>query len=190
MTKKSPNRTPREITLEREKFIWDRRVKYGWSHLEIAEEWTRQNPRFRITRQGVTKAMARLRKRFLEEAAADRQIVKTEQLATLQALLQEAMNAWHRSKETSETHITEKSEAGSDGGKHSRMKAQVKKEEQVGDPRYLAEARNLLADIRKLLGLDVDRLMSLDLTKLPIDQLEAIAAGEDPVEVLAKGNVT
>lgn len=72
-------------------------------------------------------------------------VIKEKQAKLLMHLFQEAMEAWERSKLDAVSKIDEV------GGKNGARKSTTTKG-QAGDPRFIAEARAALADIRKIWG--------------------------------------
>ena len=107
--------------------------------------------------------------------------LKAQQLAELLLLRREAWAAWYRSQAPKEITATEATE----GGKTTR-KASVRKEEQVGDPRFLAEIRATVETEAKIAGTLAAARFKIDWESLSDVQLERLAAGEDPTQVMAE----
>ena len=72
-------------------------------------------------------------------------VIKDKQTKLLMHLFQEAMTEWERSKENAVKYSQQK--GGKEAGKKTRSIGG-----QCGDPRYLDQARQCLADIRKIWG--------------------------------------
>ena len=104
------------------------------------------------------------------------------QLAKLDEVEYEAWTAWQRSKEPMEETISEVEEAGH-GGK-GKQRARVTKRESAGDPRFLATVNSVVKQRSSLLGLYVLPRAPIDPTKLTDEQLQKLADGADPREIL------
>ncbi len=109
-----------EKTLTNEDRAFKLRVK-GWSQCKIAGK-------LGMTQQGVSKALKRATCRYTKAFLADIRHVKNEQVAQLEHIAHEAIEAWYKSK-TGSTN-----------------------ENNHGDPRYLAEFRKAKQNIRETLG--------------------------------------
>lgn len=135
-------RINKEIRLQREKTAWELRQKM-WSQDKIAEE-------LGITQSGVAKLLKRLTLRYAESFSEDIETVKAEQVAQLENIAFEAMQAWERSKEAANVVRVKRPLQGTSGEGEQTKEAR----DQDGDPRYLATAMKAKEDIRKILGAD------------------------------------
>ena len=142
--KKMPKggRLPKEVAQERERIAWDLRLK-GMTHHEIADFMG-------LNRSAVTKLLKRIRSRVNEKLDSDVGQHRSEQIARLERIYKESMDAWENSKLASKTVIKEEGQIGRASG----QKTTVKVEDADGDPRYLNIAMQALADLRKILSLD------------------------------------
>lgn len=132
-----------ESTLFKEEQAFKLRVQ-GWSQPQIAEE-------LQMTQQGVSKALKRITKRFAKQFLDDVKVIKHEQVAQLENVAHEAMEAWYKSKEAhKKNHTKVKGAATKEGAKSAETNRF--EEDQYGDPRYLGEFRKAKEDIRKILG--------------------------------------
>jgi hypothetical protein len=115
-----------------------------------------------ITQQGVSKILERC---YADYRARHRVSIDREtdrQLAALDHQYGEAMREWAKSKEAAtllrqrESRDGAAAAAGGEPAAPRRPDVETTKEVrgQCGDPRYLAEARRTLEDVRKILGLD------------------------------------
>lgn len=110
---------------ERERQAWSL-TQRGRTQGEIATE-------LGITQPSVSKILARLEQRVLGELAGSVQELELRQAARLEYLYREAVDAWESSKPISAV----------DGSAAAERRA-------PGDRRFLAEARTVLADLRRL----------------------------------------
>lgn len=152
MAHRTTGGVPREVLQEREAQAWNLRQKL-YTHQRIADE-------LGVERSTVTKTLLRL------SARANKQLVdlvteqKLAQLEQLSYMADEAMQAWHRSKEAQRsvgkrTVTQPASGLRKAGAPHEEMTVQT--EDQDGNARYLDAARAALGDIRKLLSLETQR---------------------------------
>jgi hypothetical protein len=93
---------------------------------------------------------------------------KVRQTVRLEYLFAEAMRAWEASKADA-TRKTQRKTQPASGGAGS--VAEIVVENSHGDPRYLSEARQALADTRKLLGLDAPQKLDLRASRNPYDAM-------------------
>jgi predicted transcriptional regulator len=133
---------PKEISKERERVVWSLRQKC-WTQERIAEY-------LEISQSAVAKILLRLNQRYSKELNEDIERVKTEQLAQLEHIADEAMQAWERSKEAAKTVRVKKGlgRDNQDGEQTNEAR------DQDGDPRYLTVAMKAKEDIRKITGSD------------------------------------
>jgi hypothetical protein len=106
---------------------------------------------------------------------------KAQQLAELALLRREAWAAWVRSQAPKEITATEATEGGT-----TTRKASVRKEEQVGDPRFLAEIRGVIETEAKIAGTFAPTHIKFDPDTLSTDQLRRLAMGE-PLDRVMQG---
>lgn len=138
---------PREIVLERERRAWELRQR-GWTHERIAQE-------IGVERSAVTKALGRMSKRTLARLGDEIMRAKAEQLAQLEFIADEALQAWERSKEASKAVV--RRQGGEQGRVEGPAMITTSMKDADGDPRYLEQARAAMKDIRAVLGFDVQR---------------------------------
>jgi hypothetical protein len=115
-----------------------------------------------ISQAAVSKILARADARLLQEQHDLGLRVKARQTMQLEHIRTEAMAAWHASKADATRRRQRRTDGtgGSTGGVTS--VAEVITEAQCGDPRYLAEARGAMSDVRKLWGLDAPQQLQID----------------------------
>lgn len=77
---------------------------------------------------------------------------------------------WDRSKTDATRRRQRQSDAGTSGGADHTI-AEVTVESQHGDPRYLDESRKVLADLRRVWGLDAPQRLDLRASRTPWDHL-------------------
>jgi hypothetical protein len=140
-------RVKRQITRQREARAWELRQQ-GWSLRRIAAE-------IGLGHSGVFAILRRVEKRVLAKLNADVEAEKARQFAVLDHILDEALQAWERSREPDKS-ITRKVGTNALGAMDPVPGEPVllTSRDSDGDPRYLSEARSALADLRKLWGLD------------------------------------
>jgi transcriptional regulator with XRE-family HTH domain len=149
------DRKNREQRRERERAIWTLRQK-GLTHQEIADQVS-------VERSSVSKILKRLNNRFLDKLDDEIQGAKIEQWQQLDYIVSESLSAWERSKEAQRNikRTQEALEHPGTGGTQDPEKPLVQSVstttaviDQDGNPNYLKAAREALADMRKLLGID------------------------------------
>jgi predicted transcriptional regulator len=134
----------------------------GRTQGEIAQE-------LQISQAAVSKILARADRRALEELTQQIERQKVRQTQRLDYLVAELMQAWVQSKADATRRRQRKSETAHGRGAHT--VAEVTVETQHGDPRYLDAIRKVLADQRKLWGLDAPQRVDLRASQMPLDQL-------------------
>jgi hypothetical protein len=132
--------------------------------------------RMGLGRNATQAALARCHKeakQLLGEHIVQQQAIRLEQLETL---LEEALAGWRRSQEeitTIETDGRAELVAGDEKSGSDRVvtlpKLVVRQTRQsAGDPAFLGRAREVLADMRRLMGLDAPRRIQLETPQEPI----------------------
>jgi predicted transcriptional regulator len=129
----------KHIATERRKKMWRLRQQ-GMTLETIAVQ-------LGVTASAVSRSLAKVDARANEKLATIRMSQKHAQLSQLLWQYEEYCKAWEKSKEDYQ-RATRKSTA--EGATDV-----LEGYERSGDPRYLAEARQCLRDIRSLLGLDI-----------------------------------
>lgn len=118
----------------------------GWTQHAIASD-------VHVSQAAVSKILARVDERLLQELSARVERQKVRQTQRLEHLYAEALHAWEQSKADATRRRQRQSDAaGSNGG--GQTVAEVVVETKHGDPRFLDEGRKALADLRKLWGLE------------------------------------
>jgi len=108
-----------------------------------------------LARQSVHRIIRRVEARYNTSIMATVAEIKARQAIMLEGAMDEAMSAWERSKNPSKRIRKQSGKGGVEGrAGQSNEHVETQVESQVGDPRYLAEARAALADLRKLYGLN------------------------------------
>jgi hypothetical protein len=105
--------------------------------------------RIGVNRSTISRDLRVLNDRWKESGVRDLDAAKGQELDRLDLLEREAWQAWEKSKGAHETTTTEQTSTG--GGE--RVKAAIRKDEQCGDPRYLAVVQWCIEQRGKLLGL-------------------------------------
>lgn len=135
----------------------------GWTQHDIARD-------LRVSQAAVSKILARADARALPALIDHVERQKVRQTQRLEYLFAELMRAWDQSKADATRRRQRKSEpGGGDRGVHTI--AEVTVETQYGDPRYMEEMRKVLADLRKLWGIDAPQRLDVRATRSPFDQL-------------------
>ena len=166
-------REPRATVQARALRVLERSVA-GLSQREIAAEEG-------MSQSAVSKILSRLEQRALEELVDRVERQKARQTLRLDYLYRESLRAWEASKADATRRVQKKTEPGSVGAPSATV-AQFVVETQHGDPRYLEVARKVLADQRRVWGLDAPQKLDVRATEGPFDAMsdEALA------EVLAR----
>jgi hypothetical protein len=133
-----PGGVPPEVVREREVKAWALRQR-GWTEARIAAE-------IGVSQMGVSKILARLERRAYAQLSKRIARSKARQTLQLEHLLDEAVQAWERSKQPSST-VKKTRGAGC-----SRTEKTIK--ENVGDPAFLAQARAILAQLGAIWGME------------------------------------
>lgn len=177
---------PKEVLLERERRAWDLRQQ-GLTHERIAAE-------LNLDRSTITKMLGRLSVRASKNMMEMVIEEKIGQIARLNHIVDEAMQAWERSKETAKTVRRQQADAAAQEEGDVEGSARKKKvttttlvQDQDGDPRYLDVAIKAMNEIRKILGLDAPaKNLNVDLSTLTDEQLDRLVKGEDVLSVLMR----
>jgi DNA-binding MarR family transcriptional regulator len=131
--------TNKEVTQHKEMRAFELRQQL-WTHERIAKE-------LGVERSTVTKMLQRIGKRYSEKLEAEVKRIRAEHTLQLEHMADEAMQAWSASKQPAKDAKRRKT-ASRGEVEESRVQTQN------ADPRFLAEARAALADIRDIWGAD------------------------------------
>lgn len=144
-----------------EEDAWRLRVK-GWLISRIAEH-------LGVDKSTISRALDRVEKRLAKEFAAQAEVIKARQTAQLEHIHAAAMEQWERSTEDAEltrtvTKTLAKTTSDYDPANDEPLEKEVVEETvtserrgQSGNPALLAQAREALADIRAIWGLDAPK---------------------------------
>ncbi len=157
--------TPRDMT------ILERAIVRGERQTALARE-------FGLTKQRVNRICGRVGKLVFEELTEDFSEHRQRALLRLEHVYSEALEAWEKSKagRSSETETT--NPAG-------QVVRSTTRQHTSGDVRYLTEARQALADIRELCGLDATKTEIVELRELKTYTLDFKAMSDEELEKLA-----
>lgn len=113
-----------------------------------------------LTQAMISMDLKAIRAEWLRSSLRDFDAVKSEQLAKIDQVEMAAWEGWHRSLAPREITITEATE-----GERMGRKATIRKEQQIGDPRFLAEIGKCVDRRCSILGIGAqqDALKSLGL---------------------------
>jgi transcriptional regulator with XRE-family HTH domain len=131
-------RRTKEARLAWENRIWELRCR-GWTQREIASQ-------LGVNQSSVWKVLRKLSRRMATQMEASILERKAEQVAQLEQIAMEAMQAWERSKEAAHAAQERRSKDG--------MSMTTSATGQYGDPRFLEQAIKAMADIRQVLACD------------------------------------
>jgi predicted transcriptional regulator len=151
--------------LERERRVVELSIQ-GWRQDAIAAE-------LGVSQAAVSKILARAEARHLEEIGTRITAQKARQTMRLENVYAQSMQAWAQSKADA-TKRRQRQTHGEAGA--SQQIAEVVSENRHGDPRYLAEARGALKDLRALYGLDAPTKVVV--TGTPFDDMSDVALAE------------
>lgn len=152
----------KDVTRERERIAWELRQKC-WTQQAIADH-------LGVQQATVSLILRRVRRRVLEQLQADVEQVKGEQTEQLAYIAAEAMAAWLRSQKPAKK-VVRKAE-----GDEAVITSEIK--ERDGDPKFLAEARNALAAIRDIWGIDAPKKIDASLDGTAKDALADAEAAD------------
>ena len=162
-------REPRATVQARALRVLERSVA-GLSQREIAAEEG-------MSQSAVSKILQRLEARRLGGTrGAGRAAKSTRQTLCLDHLYRESLRAWEASKADATRRVQKKTQPGV--GAPSATVAQFVVDTQHGDPRYLEVARKVLADQRRVWGLDAPQKLDVRATEGPFDAMSDEALAE------------
>lgn len=118
-----------------------------------------------VTQQLISYYWKQIRKEWREQRTASTDEYFNKQLMEIRAIRREAWAAWEASKQAVEVTTTSKTEGAGDG--EASLRAQVRRQTQTGDPRYLALVQWCDEREAKLLGLDAPTKASVENTGGP-----------------------
>jgi hypothetical protein len=112
-----------------------------------------------ISQPAVSKIVRRIEERLLADVAWKIERQRARHSMRLEFLYAEAVRAWKASQQEG----LRKRQRKTDGvGRVGTMIAEIVSEPRHGDPRYLAEARGALTDLRTLWGIDAPDHLAID----------------------------
>jgi hypothetical protein len=168
-----------ELARKREQLAFELSATKGLTETQIADELAKQGLG-QVTQQAVSKMLQRIEERMLKEMSARVKRMKVSQTAALQKVFRDAMAAWEESKRPQKSLTTKHGPSGENGepGKVKESLSVLK--DQDGDPRYLEQARQALADIRKIWGVDEPTQTKNDINgRLGLEIVEEIIDAND-----------
>lgn len=111
-----------------------------------------------LTQSGVSGIIRRVEKRYEELVVASVGEMKARQARILERIADEAMDAWGRSQKSAQKVVKEEGTVPTKGGEEGTIDiTKTSVERRDGDPRFLAEARAALADLRDIYGLNAPK---------------------------------
>jgi hypothetical protein len=144
MSKGRKGRSPERVRRDRAEVA--RLYLMRWTQAEIGAK-------LGLSRQQVGYDLAAIRQEWLASSLMDFNARRAEELARIDRLEGEYLDAWAASKKDKETTTTEQT-AGGDG---EPVRAAIRKEGRHGDPRYLAGVQWCINKRCELLGLDAPK---------------------------------
>ena len=170
---------PSELARQREQVAFDLAATKGLTETQIAEELAKQGLG-EVTQQAVSKMLRRVEERMLKETSGKVKRKKVRHEAALMKIYRDAMAAWEESKKPQKSLTTKQGPAGENGEPGKVKESQSVLRDQDGDPRYLDQARQALADIRRIWGVDEPSQTKNDITgRLGLEIVEEIVDAED-----------
>ena len=183
-------RVPSELARQREQVAFDLAATKGLTETQIAEELAKQGLG-EVTQQAVSKMLCRVEERMLKETSGKVKRKKVRHEAALMKIYRDAMAAWEESKKPQKSLTTKQGPAGENGEPGKVKESQSVLRDQDGDPRYLDQARQALADIRKIWGVDEPAQTKNDITgRLGLEIVEEIVDAEDLSDGSAASDAT
>lgn len=180
-------RVSREVARQHETDAWKLRVE-GYSQPQIAE-------RLGISQPSVSRILARVTKRMTAQLVGDVAAFKTLQMARLERVHAEAVEAWSASKEAKKksrkkTTTVPILKTGSETPAPAIAREEEMREAitSTGNPAYLQTAMAAIAEENKLLGLHAPKKIDLLDQRRPLEQLsdEELAARAKEADALLK----
>lgn len=146
-----PGKVKPEQAREHEARAWALRQQ-GWTQQRIAAE-------LGLGQSAVCRILARVSRRTLKELSDDVGRVKAEQSERLDFIIDEALQAWERSKRNSSSVTRERTEVlgGTEDEQPARERVVRAGEQRDGDVRFLEQARAALAEQRKIWGAEAPK---------------------------------
>jgi hypothetical protein len=138
-----PRSTAEELTIE------SRRCQIASLFLQGIKRQSELAQRIGVNRSTVSRDLKALNARWKEAAVRDLDAAKGQELERIDLLEKEYWQAWEKSKDGHETTTTEQM-TSPDG---DRTRAGIRKEEEHGDPRYLAGVQWCIDKRCEILGL-------------------------------------
>jgi hypothetical protein len=139
-----PRSSAEELAIE------SRRCQVADLFLRGVKRQTELGQRIGVNRSTISRDLRVLNDRWKASAVRDLDAAKGQELERLDQLEREAWQAWEKSKGAHESTTTEQTSTGAG----ERVKAAIRKDEQCGDPRYLAVVQWCIEQRCKLLGLN------------------------------------
>lgn len=149
---------PKRNKGERERdlpIIADMYVK-GKSQRYIAA-WLNENREYNLSRITIRNDINKVRDEWLQSAVVDYDEAKARELAKVDKIEDEAWQAWERSVGVSETETQMISRSGGEETEGGQRKATIKRENKVGDPRFLSTVQWCITKRCEILGLDAPK---------------------------------
>jgi hypothetical protein len=138
-----PRSTAEELAIE------SRRTQVAGLFLRGVRRQSELAQRVGVDRSTVSRDLKVLNARWKESAVRDLDAAKGQELERIDQMEREYWDAWEKSKNAHETTTTEQIT----GGDGERLKAGIRKDEQCGDPRYLAGVQWCVNKRCEILGL-------------------------------------
>ena len=146
-----------------------------------------------VSQQQISKDLRMLHRQWRASAMRDFDARQEQELAKIDLLERTAWEAWERSLHPRELTLTEHTEGGDVPDEHGKVhpkspirRASVRRENQVGDPRFLERIDKCIERRCAILGLEAPKRFHVDWDRLTDTQLARLAAGEDPLRVMAE----
>lgn len=147
----------------------------GWRQVDLADKYG-------VSQSTISRDLEAIRQEWLESALINFNEAKARELARIDKLEREYWEQYDASKEEKVSTLTEKAK-NADG---ERTKAQVRKEERLGDPRYLSGIQWCIEQRLKIFGVYEATKHQITVKTWQDDVIDLLQRGEiDPDEVRA-----
>lgn len=145
--------------LQRDREIVKRYMLQGYTQAEVADMLnSRPDVDYQISQQTVSNDWKYLQELWKEDVKADIDELKRKEADYLEMLFLEAMEGWRESQKEVEESMTKmyrkNRQRDSDRSGVDKTEHTSRTKQQIGDVRFLTEAREVRADIRDLFGLN------------------------------------
>jgi hypothetical protein len=180
----------KKIQINRDRVLIAEYYLQGKTQNQIVEILNNDTTRgYTLTQAIISRDLKAIQSEWLVKSLTDFNQARANELAKIDALEREYWRGWERSRQSKTVSKSKKEESK----RKSKQSAELVKEEQVGDPRFLQGIEQCINRRCQLLGLDAPKRLSISPQnihdKIPWgnltrEQLERLKNGEEPDKVV------